>query len=261
VEYIKVSKPAKAAIVTGASRGVGRATAIALAKQNYAVAVNYSKSRDEADSVVGMIEDYGGKAIAIQANVSDDASCKSLVEQAYAVFGRLEVLVNNAGATSFIPHNALDQVCEDDWDRILGVNLKGPFQMVRAALPALVKSGDGAIVNVASIAGLSATGSSIPYCASKAALINMTMALARVCAPKVRVNAVSPGFIEGEWLRQGLGAGYDMVKKHCEDRAPLHKVCQPEDVARAVLSLITGSPLITGQNIVVDGGMLIGSTP
>ncbi|MBX3179086.1 MAG: SDR family oxidoreductase [Candidatus Hydrogenedentes bacterium] len=247
--------------MTGGSRGVGRATAFELARQGYAVTVNYSASRDDAEATVERIREYGGEAIAVQANVADDAACRALVAQSIEAFGRLDVLINNAAVTRFIPHNALDQVQDADWDLILGVNLKGPFQMVRAALPSLVQSGDGAIVNVASIAGLSGAGSSIPYCASKAALINMTVALARVCAPKVRVNAVAPGFIEGDWLKQGLGPSYDMVKKQCEDRAPLHRVCKPEDVAAAVLSLVSGSPLITGQTLVVDGGMLIGSTP
>lgn len=256
-----MNSPSKSAIVTGSSRGVGRATALALARQGYAVAVNYSTSKDEAENVVNQIESYGGLAIAVQANVSDNGACKALAAQTLDAFGRLDVLVNNAGVTSFIPHNALDQVHDEDWDRILGVNLIGPFQMVRAAMPALAASGNGAIVNVASIAGLSATGSSIPYCASKAALLNMTVALARVCAPKVRVNAVAPGFIEGEWLKQGLGPAYEMVKKQCQDRSPLHKVCTPEDVASAILSLIMGSQMITGQTVVVDGGMLIGSTP
>ena len=256
-----MSDKSKAAIITGASRGVGRATAIALARQGYAVAVNYSASKDEAENAVRQIESYGGQAIAVQANVVEDAECRRLVAQTLEAFGRLDVLVNNAGTTKFIPHNALDQVLDGDWDRIMGVNLKGPFQMVRAALPALVSSGDGAIVNVASIAGISATGSSIPYCASKAALLNMTVALARVCAPKVRVNAVAPGFIEGEWLKKGLGPAYEMVKKQCEDRSALHKVCRPEDVAAAILSLIAGSRMISGQAIVVDGGMLIGTTP
>lgn len=256
-----MNSPTKSAIVTGSSRGVGRATALALARQGYAIAVNYSSSKDEAENVVRQIESYGGLAIAVQANVSDNRACKELVSQSLEAFGRLDVLVNNAGVTSFIPHNALEQVHDEDWDRILGVNLIGPFQMVRAAMPALTASGNGAIVNVASIAGLSATGSSIPYCASKAALLNMTVALARVCAPKVRVNAVAPGFIEGEWLKQGLGSAYEMVKKQCQDRSPLHKVCTPEDVASAILSLIMGSQMITGQTVVVDGGMLIGSTP
>ena len=201
------------------------------------------------------------RVLAHRYEASDPAAGDAWVKATVERFGRIDVLVNNAGVTSFIPHNALDQVHDEDWDRILGVNLIGPFQMVRAAMPALTASGNGAIVNVASIAGLSATGSSIPYCASKAALLNMTVALARVCAPKVRVNAVAPGFIEGEWLKQGLGPAYEMVKKQCQDRSPLHKVCTPEDVAGAILSLITGSAMITGQTIVVDGGMLIGSTP
>lgn len=251
----------KTAIVTGASRGVGRATALALAKRNYAVAVNYSTSHKEAEAVVQAIQALGGQAISVQADVSDNDSCKHLVECTLERLGRIDALINNAGTTSFIPHNALDQVDDDDWDRIMAVNLKGPFQMVRAALPALKKSDHGCVVNVASIAGLSATGSSIPYCASKAALLNMTVALARVCAPKVRVNAVAPGFIEGEWLRKGLGHAYDMVKKQCEDRSPLHDVCQPEDVADAIMSLVEGSRMVTGQTIVVDGGMLIGPTP
>lgn len=251
----------KTAIVTGASRGVGRATALALAKRNYAVSINYSTSHRAAEAVVQEIQALGGQAISVQADVSDNDSCKHLVECTVERLGGLDVLVNNAGTTSFIPHNALDQVTDADWDRIMAVNLKGPFQMVRAALPALKKSETGCVVNVASIAGLSATGSSIPYCASKAALLNMTVALARVCAPKVRVNAVAPGFIEGAWLQQGLGQAYDMVKKQCEDRSPLHRVCQPEDVSDAILSLIEGSRLVTGQTIVVDGGMLIGPTP
>jgi 3-oxoacyl-[acyl-carrier protein] reductase len=256
-----VGGESRTAIVTGSSRGVGRATALALAKRKYAVAVNYSNSHREAESVVQEIQALGGQAISVQADVADEESCRHLVDCTLERLGRIDALINNAATTSFIPHNALDQITDADWDRIMGVNLKGPFQMVRAALPALTKSENGCVVNVSSIAGLSATGSSIPYCASKAALLNMTVALARVCAPQVRVNAVAPGFIEGEWLRKGLGHAYDMVKKQCEDRSPLHKVCQPEDVSDAILSLVDGSRLVTGQTVVVDGGMLIGSTP
>ncbi|MCF6284318.1 MAG: SDR family oxidoreductase [Candidatus Hydrogenedentes bacterium] len=251
----------KTAIVTGSSRSVGRATALALAERGYAVAINYSTSHREAEAVVQEIQVLGGRAISVQADVSDNDSCKHLVDCTVERLGRLDALINNAGTTSFIPHNALDQITDEDWDRIMGVNLKGPFQMVRAALPALTENGGGCVVNVASIAGLSATGSSIPYCASKAALLNMTVALARVCAPEVRVNAVAPGFIEGAWLKQGLGNAYDMVKKQCEERSPLHKVCQPEDVSDAIMALVEGSQLVTGQTVVVDGGMLIGSTP
>jgi 3-oxoacyl-[acyl-carrier protein] reductase len=181
------------------------------------------------------------------------------VAAAVSAFGRLDVLVNNAGTTSFINHADLDAVTDADWQRIMAVNLQGPFQCVRAARKALEADGGGCIVNVSSVAGLRAIGSSIPYCASKAALNNLTIALARALAPKIRVNAVAPGFITGRWLQQGLGGAYEAVKKHQESRTPLQRVCEPSDVADAILSLITGSDLVTGQILPVEGGMLISS--
>jgi 3-oxoacyl-[acyl-carrier protein] reductase len=148
-------------------------------------------------------------------------------------------------------------VTDADWDRILSVNVKGPFQCARAAKEPMLASGGGAIINVASVAGIAAVGSSIPYAASKAALINMTISLARVLAPKIRVNAVAPGFITGRWLEKGLGPAYDMVKKSVEQRSALQRVCDPDDVAAVVMNLIASSDLVTGQTIVCDGGMLI----
>ncbi len=249
----------KAAIVTGAGTGVGRATALALAEQGCSVIVNYSRSRDAAEGTAREAVALGVKAIAFQADVSDDRACRALVEVAERELGRLDVLVNNAGTTRFIPHAELERVGDADWDQILAVNLKGPFQCARAARPALERSGGGSIVNVTSVAGLIATGSSIPYCASKAALNNLTIALARVLAPRIRVNAVAPGFIAGEWLAQGLGAAYEPIKAAIEARAAMHRVCTPQDVAAAILSLVTGSELVTGHVLPVEGGMLIGS--
>ena len=249
----------KAAIVTGAGTGVGRATALALAQQGCSVIVNYSRSRDAAESTAREAVALGVKAIAFQADVADDRACRALVEVAERELGRLDVLVNNAGTTRFIPHAELERVADADWDQILAVNLKGPFQCARAARPALERSGGGSIVNVTSVAGLIATGSSIPYCASKAALNNLTIALARVLAPRIRVNAVAPGFIAGEWLAKGLGAAYEPIKAAIEARAAMHRVCTPQDVAAAILSLVTGSELVTGHVLPVEGGMLIGS--
>ena len=134
---------------------------------------------------------------------------------------------------------------------------EAPSNAARAARPHLLASGGGAIVNVASVAGIAATGSSIPYAASKAALLNLTVSLARTLAPQIRVNAVAPGFIAGRWLQSGLGSQYDAAKERMESRLPLERVCEPEDVADAILSLITGSDLVTGQTLVCDGGMLI----
>jgi 3-oxoacyl-[acyl-carrier protein] reductase len=247
----------KAALVTGASSGVGRATALALAEHGCSVLVNYSRSQQEAEEVVHLAHQRGVKALAFQADVADDAQCRRMIDQAATSFGRLDLLVNNAGVTRFVAHAALDELRDEDWDRAFAVNVKGAFHCARAARPHLLAVGGGSIVNVASVAGISATGSSIAYAASKAALINMTIALARALAPKIRVNAVAPGFIAGRWLEQGLGPFYEMAKTKMEQRVPLERVCQPEDVAAAILSLLTGSELVTGQTLVCDGGMLI----
>jgi 3-oxoacyl-[acyl-carrier protein] reductase len=247
----------KAAIVTGGGTGVGRATALALARQGCAVAVNYSRSRAEAEQVAAEVTTLGVRGIALAADVADDGACRDLVQRAVDALGGLHLLVNNAGTTRFITHTELERVTDDDWDRILAVNLKGPFQCARAARGPLEASGGGEIVNVSSIAGIAGVGSSIPYCASKAALNNLTVVLARALAPRIRVNAVAPGFITGRWLETGLGEAYDDIKAAFESRAPLGRVCEPEDVATAILSLVTGSDLVTGQIVTVDGGLLI----
>jgi 3-oxoacyl-[acyl-carrier protein] reductase len=248
----------KAAVVTGASRGVGRATALLLARGGCNVAINYSRSRAAAESVVAEVRALGVRAIAVQGDVARDADCRALIAAAVSEFGRLDVLVNNAGTTRFIQHNRLEDVADADWENIFGVNVKGVFQCSRAARPHLEASGNGAIVNVASVAGIVGTGSSIPYCASKAAVINLTISLARVLGPSVRVNAVAPGFIAGEWLQTGLGADYEAAKAAREKSAVLGKVSRPEDIAAAIMSFITGSDLVTGQTLVVDGGSSIG---
>jgi 3-oxoacyl-[acyl-carrier protein] reductase len=224
----------KTALVTGGGTGVGRATALALAHLGCHVAVNYSRSKAEAEETAAAVKAVGVRSIVVQADVAQDADCRS-----------------------FIPHRDLDKVSDDDWNRILSVNLKGPFQCARAARAPMLGAGEGTIVNVSSIAGIAGVGSSIPYCASKAALNNLTITLARALAPKIRVNAVAPGFITGRWLEGGLGGAYEPVKKAMSARAPLQKVCEPEDVAAAVLGFVTGSDLVTGQVLVVDGGLLI----
>jgi 3-oxoacyl-[acyl-carrier protein] reductase len=247
----------KAAIVTGGGTGVGRATALALGRRGCAVAVNYSRSQEGAEQTAEEVRALGPRAIAVRADVADDGDCRALVETAVRELGRLDVLVNNAGTTVFVPHPDLEKLGDEDWQRILAVNLVGPFHCARAARGPLEASGGGEIVNVSSVAGLTAVGSSIPYCASKAGLNNLTLTLARALGPKIRVNAVAPSFIAGGWLQGGLGAAYEAVKQTFERRAPLGRVCDPEDVAEAILSLITGSDLVTGQILAVDGGILI----
>ncbi len=245
----------RGAIVTGAGTGVGRATALALAGAGCSVAVNYSRSKGAAEAVAAEAASHGVNAIAVQADVANDDDCRRLVQTAVDSFGRLDVLVNNAGTTSFIPHHDLESVTAETWHDIMGVNLIGPFQMARAAAGALKASGAGQIVNVSSVAGVYGTGSSIPYCASKAALNNLTVTLARVMGPEVQVNTVCPGFIDGSWLQEGFGDAFEAIKQSVVDKSLLRAVCTPDDVKDAIFGFLLGSKLTTGEIVVVDGGV------
>lgn len=247
----------RGAIVTGGGTGVGRATALELARRGCSVLVNYSRSHDAAERTAAEAAERGVRAVAFQADVADDAACRAMAEVAARELGRIDLLVNNAGTTVFVPHADLDAVSGEAWERLLAVNLRGPFQCARAVRATMEAGGGGEIVNVSSIAGISGIGSSIPYCASKAALNNLTVTLARALAPRIRVNAVAPGFIEGDWLRQGLGQGYEAVKQHFEQRTPLRRVATPEDVAGVILALVTGPDLVTGTVVPCEGGLLI----
>ncbi|MCA9031697.1 MAG: SDR family NAD(P)-dependent oxidoreductase, partial [Planctomycetaceae bacterium] len=184
------------ALVTGSATGVGRACAVRFAKEGFDVVVNYSRSKSDAEETVQLVEAAGAKSLLIKADVSQLSEVEAMLSQIVDHFGRLDVLVNNAGMTHVVPHDDLDGMTEDKWDRILAVNVKAPFFVTRAAAPLLKKSGSAAVVNVSSVAGLAGMGSSIAYCASKGALNTMTKSLARVLAPEVRVNAVCPGPID-----------------------------------------------------------------
>ena len=249
----------KAAIVTGASRGVGAATALSLARQGCSVLINYAQSSEAAAAVCKQIEGCGGQATLFQGDVSDDAVCRGMVEAAVEEFGRLDILINNAGTTEFIPADDFEAVNDEVWSRLMDVNVKAAFQCVRAARPHLEAAGSAEILSVASVAAFTGRGSCIPYCASKGALVTMTKSLARVLGPKgVRVNAVAPGFIKGDWLRRGVGENYDSFVAEKEAEAPLQTSCTPEDVADVILGLITGSDLVTGESLTVDAGHTLG---
>jgi 3-oxoacyl-[acyl-carrier protein] reductase len=248
-----VSTDRKVALVTGAATGVGRACAVRFAKLGYAVVVNYSKSEADALETVKLVEAEGAPALLFKANVGDEAAVKEMLAATEASFDRLDVLVNNAGTTHFVPHADLDALTDAVWHDIFQVNVMGTFYCVRAAMP-LLKAAKGNVVNVTSVAGLSGQGSSIPYCASKAALNCMTQSLARAFGPDVRVNAVAPGPILTRWL-----AGREAhVAKYLES-APLGRAAAPDDIADAVVYLACGTALTTGQVLVVDGGRTMGS--
>jgi 3-oxoacyl-[acyl-carrier protein] reductase len=192
----------------------------------------------------------------VKADVSKDEQVRDMVRQAVARFGGLHVLVNNAATTHFVAFQDLEGMKEEYWDDIYAVNVKGTFFCARAAASEIKKSGGGAIVNVSSVAGVRSIGSSIAYAASKAAVINMTMGLARVLGPEIRVNCVAPGFIDTRWLRAGLGDQiFEAARKNESGRAPLRDVCTPETVSQLILSLIEGADMVTGQTVVIDGGV------
>ncbi|MEE2704124.1 MAG: SDR family oxidoreductase [Myxococcota bacterium] len=247
-----------AALITGGGTGVGRETTLALARLGCSVVVNYSRSREDAEKTAAEATALGARASAVQGDVSSDADCRRLVDTAVREFGSLQVLVNSAGTTSFIPGPDLEQVTDEVWDTIMAVNVRGLFQAVRAARGAIEAAGGGEIVNLSSAAGLSGQGSSIPYAASKGAVNTLTVGLARVLAPKIRVNAIAPGAITGRWLKAGWGDNYDAIMQAVGQRTPLGRASDPIDVAEAVVGVITGSDMITGQVLVCDGGMLIG---
>jgi 3-oxoacyl-[acyl-carrier protein] reductase len=248
----------KVAIVTGASSGVGAAAAIKLAAQNVKVLVNYARSRSGAEATVQQIEGAGGVAVMFKADVSDDLQCIAMVHKAIDEFGQLDILVNNAGTTTYVEHKNLDLLSDAVWESTLGTNLMGPFYMTRAALPELIKQGGGEVVMTSSIAGLTTNGSSMAYCASKAGLNSLTRTLAKAIGEhNVRVNAICPGLINGKWASEGWGENFSDVIAYAEGATPLGKVSTPEDIADSIISVITGTDLMTGQIITVDGGFTI----
>lgn len=246
----------KTAIVTGAAVGVGRETALALARRGANVVVNYSRSEAEARQTAANVEALGVDALLVRANVSRDAEVRDMVAQAVRRFAGVDILVNNAGITHFIDFKDLEAATEAVWDRILAVNVKGVFFCSRAVVPHMQRRGAGCIVNVASVAGIAGTGSSIPYCASKAAVINLTMTFAQTFGPEIRVNCVAPGYVDTRWHEARPG-GSESVRGVVASLTPLKRVCGPEDVAQAVVSLIEGADMVTGQTLVVDGGVVM----
>jgi 3-oxoacyl-[acyl-carrier protein] reductase len=247
----------RAAIVTGGGTGVGRQTAIQLAKHGCSVLVNYSRSKEAAEETAAECRRLGVDALAVRADVSNDDDCRAMVAEAAKVFGRLDVLINNAGQTKFVAHDNLDGLDPADWTQILNVNLVGPFLCTRAARSLLEADDGGEIVMTSSVAGLIGMGSSVAYCASKAGLNNLTMTLARALAPKIRVNAIAPGFIDGEWLQEGFGSAYETIKAGILEKTPLGKVATPSTVAAGILAILTGPDMTTGHVVPHEGGITI----
>ncbi len=252
-------------IVTGSASGIGAATAILLAGRGARVVVNYSKSEDAARETLAACEaagaQFGGGALLVKANVAEDADCRRLAQAALDKWGSIDALVNNAGATKFANHADLEALSGEDFLGIYAVNVVGSYQMVRACAPAMKNGGRGAVVNVSSIAGKNGMGSSMAYAASKGALNTMTMSLARVLGPEIRVNAVCPGMVDTKWLREGYGSRYAAIEARYRNGTPLGRPGTPEEVAAVIAWLIEGADLVTGETIMVDSGMHMGLIP
>lgn len=241
----------KVAIVTGGGTGIGRACALAFARQGARVVVNYSRSREEAEQTAADCATAGGDGVAIQADVSRLAEIERMVADTVSRWDRVDFLVNNAGTTKFAAYDDLDALTEEVWDSILAVNLKAVFFTSRAVAPHMRRVGDGSIVNIGSISAIRPVGSSIAYMASKAAVHSMTQSLAVALGPQIRVNAIAPGFIETRWH-----AGRDAAAQSTRERTPLKRNGTPEDVADAALFLCHAS-FVTGEIVVVDGGRFL----
>jgi 3-oxoacyl-[acyl-carrier protein] reductase len=251
----------KVAIVTGSGTGVGAATAIALAGLGYRVLINYSKSEAEARTTEAACQETGAETLLLRGDVAQDADCRAMAQAALQRWGRVDALVNNAGVTSFAGSGNWDAVDAQTFQRIVGVNALGSFQMIRACAPHL-KAQRGVIVNVSSVAGALGIGSSVAYIASKGALNSMTLYFARALAPEVRVNAVCPGLITTRWFTAGIGqAGFDKLKASYEATAPLGRASTAEDVAEAVVWLVNGARTVTGELILLDSGIHLGAVP
>ena len=249
----------KSALVTGSATGIGAATALALARRGYNVLINYSKSEKEAQETQAACREAGADTLLLRGNVAEDADCKAMVQAAQKRWKRLDALVNNAGTSVFGKDAAWDALDAAAFQRIMGVNVVGTFQMVRACVPAL-KAARGCIVNVSSVAGSLGIGSSIPYIASKGAVNSMTLHLARELAPEIRVNAVCPALVTSRWFVEGMGqAAFEKVKASFEASVPLRRASSPEDVAEAIVWLVDGARSVTGELLLLDGGTHLGS--
>ena len=238
------------ALVTGASSGIGRAAAVALAAAGFDVAVNYSSSEKSARETVRLAEEKGAKTLLLKCDVSDDPGVKAMLASVESTFGRLDALVNNAGITSDVGPKDLDAMTPEEWDRVFAVNVRGMFQVTRSAVP-MLRAAHGSIVNTASIVGLRPGLQPLPYAASKAAVVSLTKLFAINLGPEIRVNAVAPGWMEGDWMQRTLGDRYEDLMARRAKATPLKRVIDADDVAEVIVNLIVSNKMVNGEIVVV----------
>ncbi|WP_431029445.1 3-oxoacyl-[acyl-carrier-protein] reductase [Lysinibacillus sp. LZ02] len=247
-----MSLTGKTAVVTGGSRGIGRAICIELAKQGANVVVNFSGSEEKAKAVVSEVEALGAKAMAVQANVADSDAVEAMMKQAVEAFGSLDILVNNAGITR---DNLLMRMKEQEWDDVIDTNLKGVFLCTKAVTRQMMKQRAGRIINISSIVGVAGNPGQANYVAAKAGVIGLTKTCAQELASRnILVNAIAPGFITTE-MTDSLP---EELKESMLKQIPLAKLGQPEDIAKAVVFFASeNANYITGQTLHIDGGLVM----
>src|SRR5262245_32028276 len=241
-------------LVTGGASGIGRSAVLALARAGFDVAINYSRSEASAKETARAAEGLGAATLLCRCDVSDDAAVRDMLRAVEERFGRLDVLINNAGTTTEIKPQDFEAMTAEEWDRVFAVNVRGVFQVTRAALPLLRKGAAPCIVNTASIVGLRPGPQPLPYAASKAAVVNLTKTLAYNLGPDIRVNAVAPGWMEGDWMKRMLKDKYEDLMGRRAKLTPLKRCVTADDVAETMMSLIQGNRFVTGEVIVIDGG-------
>lgn len=253
----------KILLVTGGATGLGAAIAIGAAQRGAAaVIINCTKSLREAEATAAAVKAAGAEAAIVQGDVAEDADCRRIAAAAEK-FGRIDALANNAGITRHVAHANMDGLSKDDFMALYAVNTVGPFQMVRACRPLLEASGRGAVLMTSSIAGVMGIGSSVAYAASKGALNTMTKSLARALAPKIRVNAICPGFIDTRWFTDKFGdAKTAQIRQNVIKSVPLQVASTPEDIAESALFFLSdASRHITGETLITDAGLHLGRSP
>lgn len=244
----------KKALVTGGATGIGRSAVLALAGAGYDVAIVYGSSAQAAQALAIEAEQLGAATLLRQCDVSDDAAVRRTLASVGEAFGRLDALINNAGTTATWKVKDLESLDMAEWDRTFAVNVRGTFQVTRAAVPWLRKAQAPAVVNTASIVGLRPGPQPLPYAASKAAVVNLTKTLAWNLGPEIRVNAVAPGWMEGDWMERMLGEKYEALMGARAKATPLKRCVTADDVAEVMLGLIQGNRFVTGEIVVIDGG-------
>jgi len=252
----------KVVLVTGGATGLGAAIAIGAAQRGArAVIVNYSRSRDEAEATATAIRAAGAEADTVQGDVAVDADCRRIAEAA-ARFGRLDALANNAGITRHVAHGNLDGLSAEDFQALFAVNTIGPFQMVRACRSLLEAGERGSVLMTSSIAAVTGIGSSVAYAASKGALNTMTLSLARALAPKIRVNAICPGFIDTRWFAEFSAERAQKIRENIQKTTPLQAASKAEDIADSALFFLSdASRHVTGETLMIDAGLHLGFAP